>query len=248
MERGTMLVPAIALGLVLSILGLRVLLRASSEGEIPHYMVGLFFLAAGLGAAPALLAGDPEAIPQDAAVFAMGAGHGILSVGFGALAIFAWTCFGPTSVWRQLLALVLCGTLLALWLAQGVVEEFTAPGGPIVRFTSLVRAFTLIWAFTESIRYRVLMQRRVALGLADPVVANRFLLWSVWIGAMLVAIGIAIAVRFLLPEFFTAATLLQRVVVTGTIFTAATVSAISLWLAFFPPRPYVRWLEGGSPA
>jgi hypothetical protein len=243
-----MLVLAIALGLVLFSLGLRVLLRASDEGEIPHYMVGLFFLAAGLGAAPALLAGNPEAIPQGAAVFAMGAGHGILSVGFGALAIFAWTCFGPTSVWRQLLALVLCGTLLALWLAQGVVEEFTAPGGSIVRFTSLVRAFTLVWAFTESIRYRVLMQRRAALGLADPVIANRFLLWCLWIGAMLVAIGIAIGVRFLLPEFFTAASTLQRIVVTGSIVTAATVSAVSLWLAFFPPQPYLRWLEGGSPA
>lgn len=211
-------------------------------------MVGLFFLATGLGAAPALLAADPTVIPQGAAAFAMGGGHGILSIGFGALAIFAWTCFGPTSVWRQILALLLSGSLFALWIAQGVVEEFTAPGGSIVRVTSLVRATTLAWAFFESVRYRILMKRRASLGLADPVVANRFLLWSLWIGAMLVAIGITISVRFLLPEFSTAATTTQRVVVTSSIIGAALLSAISLWLAFFPPRLYLFWLKGESTA
>jgi hypothetical protein len=248
MKGTTMLLPAIALGLVLASLGLRVLLRARNEGGLPHYMVGAFFLALGLGAAPALLAADPTAIPPDAAAFAMGGGHAILSVGFGALAIFAWTCFGPSSAWRQILALALCGTLFSLWLAQGVVEKFTAPGGSIVRVASLVRAITLVWAFIESIRYRVRMKRRASLGLADPVVANRFLLWSLWIGALLVGIGVTISVRFLLPEFSTAATTTQRVVVTSSIIAAAMVSAISLWLAFFPPRPYLSWLKGESTA
>jgi len=241
-----MIAPGIALSFVLTALGLRVLLRARREGGLPHLMVGLFFLAIGLGAAPALLAGDPQAIPVGASTAAMALGHAVLSVGFGALAVFAWTCFGPTSVWRQILALALCGALFALWLAQGVVEEWNAPGGSILRGAALVRAAVLVWAFAESLRYRVLMKRRVRVGLADPVVANRFLLWSLWIGGMLVAIAIAIGVRFLMPEFSTDASPAQRAVVVSGVLGAALVSAASLWLAFFPPEPYLRWLRGDS--
>jgi hypothetical protein len=237
---------AFPLALLLAALGLRVLRLAWSGGAIPHYMVGLYFLAMGVGAPPALLAGDPGAVPPHLATFAMAGGHAVLSLGFGALAVFAWTCFGPTSFWRQLLALGLCGSLVALWIAQGVIERFAPPGDVVVRAAALTRSAVLAWAFGESLRYHVLMRRRVAVGIADPVVANRFLLWAFWTGGMLAAIGVAIAVRFLIPDFGIAATAEQRALVVSAVAGTASLSALALWLAFFPPRAYVAWIERSS--
>jgi len=93
------------------------------------------------------------------------------------------------------------------------------------------------WTLVESARYYARMRRRVEHGLANAVVANRFLLWSiygaasmttsfVWMFAALVAAGSG-RYPFALDALMIA-------------FTVA--SALSIWLAFFPPRVYRRWL------
>lgn len=43
------------------------------------------------------------------------------------------------------------------------------------------------WAALEPARYHLLMRRRVKLGLAEPMVANRFLLWSLYAGLFCLA-------------------------------------------------------------
>ncbi|MFK7894917.1 MAG: hypothetical protein AB8G23_03725 [Myxococcota bacterium] len=40
---------------------------------------------------------------------------------------------------------------------------------------SAIRGIPFLWGFCEALRYYAQMRRRLTLGLADPVVANRFL-------------------------------------------------------------------------
>jgi hypothetical protein len=95
------------------------------------------------------------------------------------------------------------------------------------------------WA---SARYWQMLRRRLSLGLVDPIVVNRILLWSTaaWV----------ITLQYLYSTLF--------VVMTGessvTGFGVALVSSLGLiaagtiLLAFFPPRSYLLWLERGSEA
>jgi len=91
-------------------------------------------------------------------------------------------------------------------------------------------------------RYWRMLRRRLSLGLADPVVVNRILLWS--------AAAWAITLQYLYST--------GVVIVTGgssiSGFGIALVSSLGLiaagtmLLAFFPPRSYLLWLERGSEA
>ena len=240
--------PAAVVSALLMGLGARVLRQARDGGGLPDRMVGVFFLCLGLGAAPALLANDPGVVPRAAARGAMAFGHASVSVAFGALAVFAWRCFGPRSAWRRSLATGVGLALVLLWIVQAVIERFEPPGGDVVRATALVRASCLVWAFGEALRFQRMMQRRLGLGLADPVVANRFGLWCVWIGSLLTAMLVTVSVRFLVPGYGPDSPTALRLGVAVAIMLLATQSAVSLWLAFFPPRWYVTRVEAGAKA
>ena len=85
------------------------------------------------------------------------------------------------------------------------------------------------------------LARRVQLGLCDPVVANRFLLWGVYGGATLLCAlayltSIGVATHAGEYPFF-----LDVLMIVPTVF-----AALALWLAFFPSRAYRSWLTAGT--
>ena len=232
---------------LLATLGARVFARARRAAATTDSLIGVYFLAMGLGAIPALLSNDPSLFARSAAPYAMAFGHATLSVGFGALAVFAWRCFGPDSGWRRALAGAMAGLLTGLLCAQGWIERFEPPGGAVVQATAIVRASTLVWVLSESVRYWLLMRRRARIGLAEPLVANRFLLWSLWMGAMLGTIGVAIFVRFFVPGFGPSMPFATRVLVAAPMMGLSVLAAVSLWLAFFPPRWYAGRFVSAAP-
>ena len=75
------------------------------------------------------------------------------------------------------------------------------------------------------------MRRRVRIGIGDPLVANRFLLWGIGtLATLLVAllyIGMQLRGHYELPA--------SLIGVSSTLVLA---SAIAEWLAFLPPRSY----------
>jgi hypothetical protein len=229
---------------LLALVGARVLLIAQrAGGGAPDRLVGGFFLCMGLGGVPALLANDPSIVPAHLSQPAMACGHALLSMGFTCMALFAWRCFGAESAWRRSAALTVPVLLLICWVAQGFIERFEPPGGAFVRTAALIRMTAVAWAFGETLRYYALMRRRLAIGLGDPVVANRFLLWSLWTGAMLGTILVAIAVRFLLPEFGPDLPATQRAPIVGVFLLLLSTAGVALSLSFFPPRWYADRLR-----
>ena len=83
------------------------------------------------------------------------------------------------------------------------------------------------------------------MGLAEPVVANRFGLWCIWTGGLTWCLGFVLLTRILarafevgierLPEAFQAAQI--------TILASIVVSMTAIWLSFFPPSRYLDWIE-----
>lgn len=232
-------------GALLVVLGLRVHLHARREGALPDYMVALFFICLGAGSIPALLGGGASLIPMEHDQAARALGHGTLSVGFGALALFVWKCFGQSTGWRRSLALTAWCLLAALFVAQGLIDGFG--DGMVIRVTAIVRGSVLAWAFAESLHYRGQLRRRLSLGIADPVVMNRFTLWCLWTGSLLASNLVIVALRWLVADIDAASSVLLLGVRLLVIVLALTASC-SLFLAFFPPPRYAAMLRGRAVA
>jgi hypothetical protein len=97
------------------------------------------------------------------------------------------------------------------------------------------RAAAFVWGAAEAFSYWAMLRRRVAIGLADPVVANRMWLWgasSAWIA---VAFGV-FTLGSLTPGGVNATPIVLALSGCGI------AAAAAMTLAFFPPLRYRRWL------
>jgi hypothetical protein len=104
----------------------------------------------------------------------------------------------------------------------------------------------------ESFRYWLQLRRRQRLGLADPVVTDRFLLWSIWAACATLNLVADLASRSLYWLFFgtvepvaehLAALVVPTIIVTMVL---GVVSAVTLFLTFFPTPAYQRWVSKRS--
>jgi hypothetical protein len=101
----------------------------------------------------------------------------------------------------------------------------------------------LLWGAGESLRYWAMMRRRVRLSLADPVLANRFLLWGLGIGAA--GVGSLIG-NVAMTVTGRAMAELDGVTLSNSMFGLA--SAVLMWVAFLPPAAYRSWIEARARA
>jgi hypothetical protein len=124
--------------------------------------------------------------------------------------------------------------------------------------TNFARLLPTSWAFYESLRYWRAMRRRDSLGLADPVVTNRFLLWSIWTGAVTALPLIALALRSVAilalgsePDARLLGTELAVAMLrfVAILFVAiAPLAAVALTLSFFPPSAYLERVRRRTPS
>jgi hypothetical protein len=89
----------------------------------------------------------------------------------------------------------------------------------------------------EALLYYAGARKRAALGLADPVVANKFALWGIYSGSYgIVQLQFIIALAS--PDGYTGLGELDIVL--------TLIGVAALWIAFFPPRFYQAWLRRPS--
>ena len=101
----------------------------------------------------------------------------------------------------------------------------------------------LSWVGVEGFINYLNARQRVRLGLCDPLVCNRYLLWGITGIVWTVFYGM---VAFQNIEFET-----QQVwsIAMDRANSAADITGVALvWLIFFPPRFYQRWIAGAAPA
>jgi len=134
--------------------------------------------------------------------------------------------------------------LVASWIVEGATRGFAAAesSGPAVRISDWLRTGALLWASLESLRYYAKMRRRLRLGIADPVVTNRFLMWGLGIGAAGLTSVVDSTTRLFVLHAMEMPWLRLCISLGGV------VAATGLWLAFLPPSRHTRWLRRATPS
>jgi len=226
---------------VCSTVGLRILWHARHTRGRAEWLCGVGFTSIGLVGYPASLAsGQGVATVGEVhlAVFVVGT----LFVNGGIAAFFAFTAqvFRSGSTWAWGLAatsaLVLAagaiGSAHALAVADPATSSFavTASWNFVLQIASTV---CFGWTALEAALQFRAASRRLALGLVEPLVVDRFRLWSIFGFSTMGLSSVFIAVQLAgqAPA--------DSVVVHVSSGVLGTLSSVAVYLAFLPPRRYL---------
>ena len=99
-----------------------------------------------------------------------------------------------------------------------------------------------VWAGAEALAHHRRARRRLQLGLCDPLVCNRYLLWGSF-GVAQVLVCMAVIPEYAEYEQGGSFTATWDVLISaGEIFSLG-----MIWLIFFSPAIYRRWINGNAP-
>jgi hypothetical protein len=148
---------------------------------------------------------------------------------------FTRVVFRPGEAAARVVTWLLVGALLGGFLGGGLSGDWIGVETNVAWLWIEQLAIALIygWATLEPLRYHLLMRRRVAHGLAEPVVANRFLLWSLYAGGFCLS-----QLLYCVSLTFVGAVSSLDVLSAGLVVGAE----LALFLAVFPPAWYGRCL------
>jgi hypothetical protein len=171
-------------------------------------------------------------------VFAIASRVGIAA---SVLCMIAFTrlAFRPGGGAARVSTWLLVGTLLAGFFGSGLAGDWIGLRSdlPWVWLEQCALVLGYGWAALEAARFHLLMRRRVKLDLAEPLVANRFLLWSVYAG--LFCLG---QIVYDVSLVFYGGISALDVPTAGLTVTAEA----ALFLAVFPPAWYARRVRAGA--
>ena len=151
--------------------------------------------------------------------------------------------FHPREKWAAAVAaswVVLAAAAFGLEIASGQYLRYTdslRSQGPFLPLGLSVRALAPLWLAWECLRFYTMLRRRLALGLADPLVVHRVGLWGLSMAASSGAYVLAVVHRL---SYGTG--LRAHVWALSTTSALAMTSAICIGFAFFPPPFYRRWV------
>lgn len=173
------------------------------------------------------------------------------TAGMIGILMFTHRVFRPRARWARR-AVQSAAALSALaFVVTGAVERFEIHVIPNPTYLAVVaaRVAAMVWMTVESLVYFVRLRKRQRLGLADPLLVNRFLLWGIWAGSMsLMQLSDPIG-RFW--YWWITGTTVQWIPEVGRtiiVFMIASTSALgavtaaTLFLTFFPTAAYKRWV------
>src|SRR5262249_16178730 len=160
--------------------------RLGARSKGPERWLGVYFLAASLLGTVfscILYMGwvDPSLALPAVWLSPLQALH-IVSNGAGLFRILMFTSrpLPPHSPRPRPPGVALAAPLLVTFAKIGFTDRFAPPvlPGPSYWINFAARVSGVVWMSVESFRYGAMLRRRLRLGLADPLVANRFLLWG----------------------------------------------------------------------
>jgi len=215
-------------------IGLRLLFLGCRTRGVPELTLGTGFLVGCVfGYAPetVVLSSDVLSAERETAVLAVT--QIAIRVAAASVLVFTWKVFRADEPWAQTFALLVAIALVMSWIAfPSTRVHATGPRELFwYDFFAVARTVALAWGSIESLAYYRTCRMRMRIGLTDPLLTNRFLLWGVGLAAMTLlmastllaaAVGVDPAVPgWVLLESFT-----------------GLVGAIAMWLTFFPGRSY----------
>lgn len=227
-----------------AVVGVRLLGLARRTRALPEATLGVAFLLLGVIGYP-LATAARRGVLGDGAGNAALLGGGILAQDVACLALYvhvARTFRAGTRAADAIAALAGC-LLAATWVGQAARDGFAPDANGAAYLLGIAaRAGAFGWAAFESLRCHRLARRRLRLGLADPVVTDRFALFGVAATAVFAAFAV-----FLLGRLVHAGAA-EATWVLATSSAAGLVAAVAMWLAFVPPGAYLRRVAARAPA
>jgi hypothetical protein len=221
--------------------GMRLVMLWRRTGQLPELLIGIGVLGIGpvgfglTTMAQLSRAGHPELARWILAL-------ALLAVCTGSFAkyVFNWRVYHPRRVLVRRIVWT-AGVLLASFYAaeiftSGFRHEYAQSPANLGRATLTIGC--LLWGSGEALLYWRKMRRRLRLGLADPVVTNRFFLWGLGAGAA--GLGTAIGTG---AQLVTGLAPAQMPWITLSSSIHGLTAAVALWLAFVPNRAYLRFIE-----
>ena len=245
MEENAFIMEIIA-GAIFFCVGIRLYRLSRRTRRAPEHLVALTFLAWAFSFAifdiPYMFTPEGESVPPAAAYGSLLA----LNVGNIALALFTREVFRKRERWATCLVVVIgllmvYGSVGTAWVGDW---EQTNPVANPGYWPQTVGGFApSVWMCIEGFsQYRNARLRR-KLGLCEPLTCQNFLLWGVagalWMGLELVLVA--------QDHFYLSAGELSGAlgIANGLL---EIVPIALMWLVFFPPVAYRRWIERAAPA
>jgi hypothetical protein len=236
--------------LVSAVAAVRLLLLARRTRLLPELLLGGGLLGTAVLGYGVLIAGTilrgPEVLATEriAPRVLQALGQSLHDLGVALILAFVVVVFRPHERWAKVLAGALCASL---WIGQigwegqnGFRSARIGDGFWWLRY-AVIWTYAL-WPMIESYRYYALMRRRCAIGLADPLVANRFFLWGTGALGTSLATWTSSSAIFLVHDLDRFGTWMPYIQVATATFGVATVAVY--YLTFFPPAAYRRWVTG----
>ena len=231
-----------AFTVVCFLVGLRLLGLAWRTRQLPELLIGAsMLLLAGLGYPLSAVAREAAGL-SNGVRGGLGTLAGLLAtIGITANTAFNWVLFRRHVAWAK--ALFACVALwsVGLFLKQSLAGDW-AHGAIFWGWLPFGITLSFGWGFVECARYHRLLRRRLRIGLADPVVTDRFGLYAAATGMAVLTNSFGqlywwIGVEMLTDEI---GALLLLVLGSG--------STVLMWLAFLPPRAYLERVRARSTA
>jgi hypothetical protein len=225
--------------------GIRLLVLAARTRELPELLMGIGVLGIGPVGFGLLVGASVAAASPLLQQFLLWIGT--LAVASGVLAkyVFNWRVYHPQSAIARFVVIAagvaLFGSSFYSGITGGLVPQSTI--APLALLRNSLQIGCLLWGAAESLRYWSKMRLRLRLGLADPVVTNRFLMWA--IGAFAAGFGTAVGTA---AQVVTGKNTFEVGWVMASSSLHGLVAAVAIGLAFIPPASYRRWVRTRSEA
>jgi len=215
----------------------RLLRLSKRSGERPEFWLGLYFGGAGqwylLYSAPYFF--GLEALPP---LTEQGV-EWIYALSVIPYLLFIRSTFRPGCGWATAVTVVSTLLLIGGASAASLGGDFSnSIDDPAYLIEWIGYTIPAVWLCCEGIRSHSTARKRVRLGLCEPIVANRYLLFA-YFGACQVAACGADLLWALGNSRGGASSAFE----TGLLSATEIASVAALWLAFFPPLAYRRWIE-----
>jgi hypothetical protein len=231
-----------------SAVGIRLLALAWRTREVTDFAIAFaLFELAGIAYPLILIAGVGGHSLAVARALAIAVGFA-MAVGFSGVFVFTQRAFRPRDPWARVLAALGIATLFSGAIASAIHARHTAVAEAFrtvsaeMLWIQIAATSVYLWTSIEGVRCWIQARRRLAIGLADPLVDNRFALWAL-VGAcslisMVPSLALLLAGRS--PLDYPLLKLNTAVAGIGTTF--------AMQLAFLPPAAYRRWVAARAAA